>query len=157
MSLVNVIPREQWGVEEWTSFYFFHWLLFSFDNEVGNVLWNWEWEMKLSGWFVWSWGLLIPLFGLELAVTDTGFGIHTRHRCTLVAYLCLFSVMKWLPWGCDEQEGIERLSESVFQSQVHRKRESDLWWWYDGLYEVRQKERRDGLKEGTAGGEVRGV
>ena len=29
-------------------------------------------------------------------------------------------------------------------------------WWYDGRYEVRQTERRDGAKEGTAGGEVWG-
>ena len=57
-----------------------------------------------------------------MAVTDSGFGIHTRHRCTLVAYLCLFSVMEWLPGGCNEQEGSrERLSGSVFQSQVQRK------------------------------------
>lgn len=129
MSFVNLIPRQRHcgSVNIFlVFFFFFNWLLFSFDNEVCNVLWNWEWEIKLSGWFVWSWGSLIPLFGLELAVTDSGFGIHTRHRCTLVAYLCLFSVMEWLPGGCNEQEGRERLSESVFQSQVQRKRERDL-------------------------------
>lgn len=36
---------------------------------------------------------------LELAVTDSGFGIHTRHRCTLVAYLCLFLCDRVADWG----------------------------------------------------------
>ncbi len=64
--------------------------------------------------------------------------------------------MEWLPGGCNEQEGRERLNESVFESQVQRKRARANGCWYDGRYEVRQTGRRDGAKEGTAGGEVRG-
>lgn len=65
---------------------------------------------------------------LELAVTDSGFGIHTRHRCTLVAYLCLFSVIEWLTGGCNEQKGKERLRVcfSVTGAEREREREIDL-------------------------------
>lgn len=64
--------------------------------------------------------------------------------------------MEWLPGGCNEKEGIERLSKSVFQSQVQRRGKRSNGWWYDGWYEVRKTERRDGVKEATASGEVRG-
>ncbi|KAI9544526.1 hypothetical protein NQZ68_001399, partial [Dissostichus eleginoides] len=61
--------------------------------------------------------------------------------------------MEGLPGGCNEQEGRARLSKSVFQSQVQRPRERERsnGCWYDRWYEVRQTERRDGGKKGTAG------
>lgn len=91
--------------------------------------------------------MLIPLFGWELSVTGPKSGIHTGHRCSLVAYLCLFPVMEWLPLGCNEQEGGERLRESVFQSQVQRKRRKERDLMGGGM--MAGKEGEDRQRGGT--------
>lgn len=131
--------------------YFLLWLLFSFDNELGCGLWNRNREIKQSGWFAWTWASLISLFAVELAAAGVGFGIHIEHRCTLVAYLCPFSVMEWLPGGCNEREGRER--RRLFFS--HRCRQRDLM---DGgmMAGMTGRGRRRGGMEGKKKQQVKG-
>lgn len=106
MSFVNLISWERCVNGPFylfisSSFFFYNLIAFSFDNEVCGVPREWDWEIKLSCWFVWSWARLIPLFGpgwlsltQDLAFTP-GTGVPP------LAYLCLVSMMESLPGGCD--------------------------------------------------------
>lgn len=89
--------------------FFYRLIAFSFDNEVCGVHWKWEWEIKLSRWFVWSWAWLIPLFGPDWLSLTQDLAFSPGTGVPPVAYLCLFSVMELLPGGCNEREGEEIL------------------------------------------------